>query len=155
MKRLGRKGLWVGSGVRRRDRTLSERTLDPDRERNAHTVSHTRTHRIMHGFICCVADKCKHTRPPLFFRQSKKSAPSIPTRQEIHQLSWSFLSIDHIHFPLSSLCSLPLAFVCLQCTPLDYQLPWKMTRTKSVIATIPSSVRSVLLALTCSTVGAL
>lgn len=59
VKRLGRKGLLVGGGAPRQDHMLRERTLDPDRDRNAYTQLH-----IWHTLLVVLqTNALKHKTP--------------------------------------------------------------------------------------------
>lgn len=116
-ERLGRKGLWVGSGAWRQDGTLRARTLDPDRERNARTLK--RTHTRLWVALLVVS----RTNPRTLSSASRGAHSWTKGQGDAARSSPAITAIFS-----SSLFFWP--FVPLQCIPLDWRLPWQAASTK-------------------------
>lgn len=136
-KRLGWKGLWVGSGVLRRGCTLRERTFDPHmgRERKVWTNTHALTslsgkHTNKYTLL---SHKALPVSPQWFYLSRKKKKRVLPWPSEGDRfIICPFVFVHPLRFPLSFLLSLPPPFVWLHGLPFAYQLPWQITRDPSI-----------------------
>lgn len=108
------------------------------REKYSHNITHVQTESCLALFVVLQT----------LVRHYSFSAPSI------HQLFWSFFSIDHIHFPSLFSLLFGLCLPAVHSTRLPVTMENDTHRERDHHDSV-WSVRSVLLTLTCGTVGAL
>lgn len=136
--------------MRRCDCTLGERTLDPDRERCSHNLTHTNIHTKMHSIMTNT-----HKEASPFETQAQIRTRSFPqisiclsrfqlhnglSRKKAQRKEHSLTPYKATYSSLAALFSLlcpsflfPFIFsLFLHYIPLDYQLPWQMIHTKSM-----------------------